>query len=97
MPEIAFTLRARRQLVAASKWWLEHREKAPQAFDEDIASGLSTIAERPLLGERVPRKAGIRRFFLRRIGYFLYYRAMSGGDIEVLAVWHHSRGSGPPL
>lgn len=94
--EVGFTLRARRQLNAAGRWWLEHREKAPDAFDEEIERGLSTIQAIPSLGERVSEKPGVRRYFLRRIGYFLYYRIVNE-QIEVVAVWHHSRGSGPPL
>jgi plasmid stabilization system protein ParE len=97
MFQVVFTLRARRQLTAASRWWLEHRDKAPDAFEEDVSRGLATLAEQPRLGERVAAKAGVHRIFLRRIGYFLYYRIASGDTVEVLAVWHHSRGSGPPL
>lgn len=97
MREVIIMPRARRHLSAALKWWLEHREKAPHAFNEDVARGLTTIAEQPLLGERVRDKPGVRRFFLRRVGYFLYYRMTDGGAIELLAVWHHSRGSEPPL
>ena len=88
--------RARRQMDTALKWWLEHREKAPHAFNEDTARGFDTIAEHPTLGQRVPGKPDVRRYFLRRIGYFIYYR-MANDVVEVLAVWHHSRGLGPPL
>ena len=88
--------RARRQMNTALKWWLEHREKARHAFSEDTAQGFATIAEHPNLGERVPGKPGVRRYFLRRIGYLIYSR-VSDDAVEVLAVWHHSRGSGPPL
>ena len=88
--------RARRQLDAALKWWLDHRDKAPHAFSEDTARGFTTITEQPTLGERVPGRSGVRRYFLRRIGYFIYYRVVNE-QIEVVAVWHHARGSGPPL
>ena len=94
---VVITPRARQQLIAASTWWLDHRDKVPGAFEEDITRGLNTIAEHPLLGERVPEKPGVRRLFLRRIGYYLYYRIATGGTIQVLAVWHHSRGSAATL
>jgi plasmid stabilization system protein ParE len=97
MYEVVITPRARHQLRAALQWWLQHREKAPGAFDEDISRGLATIAAQPLLGARVPEKPGVRRLFMRRIGYFIYYRIAASGTIDILAVWHHSRGSGPPL
>ena len=94
--EVAFTPRARRQLNAAARWWIENRDKAPDAFDEDIDHGLASLAALPTLGERVPGRPGVRRYFLRRSGYFIYYRLVNE-QIEVVAVWHHARGSGPPL
>ena len=93
---VIITPRARRQLNAALEWWLSHREKAPHAFSEDIERAFASIAELPTLGERIPERSGIRRYFLRRTGYFVYYRVVDEG-IEILAVWHHARGAGPPL
>jgi len=43
--------------------------------------------------ERLP---GVRRIHLSRIQYYLYYR-VSADEIDVLAFWHVSRGSSPPL
>lgn len=42
-------------------------------------------------GARAP---GVRRLFLGRIGYFVDYRVESGA-LEVLALWHASRGEQP--
>jgi plasmid stabilization system protein ParE len=40
--------------------------------------------------------AGVRRIHLSRIRYHLYYRVAShGGAVEILALWHTSRGKGP--
>ena len=36
------------------------------------------------------------RVQLRRIHYYLYFR-VTGDSIEILAFWHTSRGSGPPI
>ena len=47
----------------------------------------------PLLHARVE---GVRRLHLARIRYHLYYRVRPG-EVEVLALWHTSRGSGPSL
>jgi len=33
---------------------------------------------------------------LKRIHYYLYYR-VEQDDIEILALWHTSRGTGPPI
>jgi plasmid stabilization system protein ParE len=37
---------------------------------------------------------GTRRLHLKRIGYFIYYRARDE-QLYVLSVWHSSRGSTP--
>jgi plasmid stabilization system protein ParE len=39
---------------------------------------------------------GVRRVHLSRVRYHLYYRARPS-RIEVLALWHTSRGKGPAL
>jgi plasmid stabilization system protein ParE len=41
---------------------------------------------------------GVRRLHLARIRYDLYDRVVADPDrVEVLAFWHSSRGSGPPV
>lgn len=97
MRQVIITPRAQRQLIAAARWWLSHREKAPEAFDQDVASALAAIAEHPLASEAVSQRPGVRRVLLRRIRYFLYYRLVPSGEIHVLSLWHASRGSRPPL
>jgi len=83
--------RARRQLRAAERWWESHREKAPDAFSEDIAAGLNAIAENPSIYPQYDSRRGIRRILMERIRYHLYYRVNASGNIEVLSVWHASR------
>jgi plasmid stabilization system protein ParE len=39
---------------------------------------------------------GVRRLVLYKIRYYLYYR-LSGDTVDVLALWHTSRGEGPAL
>jgi hypothetical protein len=36
----------------------------------------------------------VRRLFLNRVGYFIYYKA-EAGDLRVLAFWHARRGNQP--
>jgi len=95
---VHFTLRARKQIAAASAWWLEHRDKAPEAFLEDFQETLASISMTPGIGIPVPsRRPGIRRVFLDRLRYYLYYRIRLDGDIDVVAIWHASRGAQPRL
>jgi plasmid stabilization system protein ParE len=82
----------------ARRWWVENRPKAPHAFLEELRRGFELITGQPLVGSRATnvRVAGVRRIHLSRVRYHLYYRA-SGDSVEVLALWHSSRGSPPPL
>ena len=83
--------RARRQFQAAERWWVAHRDKAPEAFDEDVAAGLESVAADPHIHQRVHGKRNMRRILLERVRYYIYYRIMDSGEIEVISVWHASR------
>ena len=98
MLPIMVTLLADAQIQQASKWWLANREKAPQAFKEEIERAFSLIAQRPEVGANATsaRLKDVRRIHLSRIRYFLYYRVRLD-HLEVLALWHSSRKKGPPL
>ena len=87
------------QLDEARRWWLANRDKAPQAFDEDIDEVIELLGDRPMLvGRPVARDPRVRRAHLRRIRYYLYFQIDEERDlVEVLAVWHGSRGSPPDL
>jgi len=88
------------QMVTASAWWNANRPKAPGAFLEEIQRALELISTQPQIGTKAGnvRLAGVRRIHLSRIHYYLYYRVTeSPRTVEVLALWHTSRGSGPEL
>lgn len=92
--------RANRQIRTGADWWAANRSKAPMAFAEEVERGFELAASFPHAGEPVwhPRVSNLRRISLGRIRYHLYYRVDDAGDaVEVLALWHSSRGSGPPL
>lgn len=87
-------------IADAAKWWVENRPKAPAAFAEELARGLDLVASEPAIGAKArnAKLPGLRRIHLARIRYYLYYRVRSSpAAIEVLALWHSSRGSGPQL
>jgi plasmid stabilization system protein ParE len=90
--------RAESQIRVASDWWLENRPKAPQAFSEEIERAFDLVRALPSVGEPVAHLGlkGVRRVLLGRIRYYLYYQAFPAMEIvEVLALWHTSRGKGP--
>jgi plasmid stabilization system protein ParE len=95
---IKVSRRATAQIEKAAEWWHENRPAAPGAVREDIARALPLLVTQPGLGvpARRARTRGIRRLTLSRIRYYLYYR-VSKEALEVLALWHTSRGREPRL
>ena len=90
--------RAARQIVEASEWWQANRPAAPEALEEELRRGLALIAQQPGIGARArsAKLEGVRRTYLSRIRYYLYYRHRRSSEVvEVLAFWHASRSSGP--
>ncbi|CAN5138182.1 hypothetical protein BH11PSE9_BH11PSE9_10050 [soil metagenome] len=90
--------RALRAIEQAAEWWSVHRLAAPGAIREDLESALALLALEPGIGTRVelPRADVVRRLYLSRVRYFVYYR-VRGDFLEVVAFWHASRGDRPAL
>ena len=113
MLRLVVTDDAAAQVRAASEWWYENRPAAPGLFRAELTRAFELIASHPTAGARATNTdlPGVRRVLLRRVSYFLYYRIspepMAGeppsGDagpeatVEVLGLWHTSRGSDPAL
>jgi len=95
---IEITDEARAQLAAAAAWWAENRPSAFGAVLEDLDRILNLLTVQPGMGTRARRTtlSGVRRVMLSRIRYYVYYR-VAGDALQVLAVWHTSRGRGPSL
>jgi len=91
---------AARAITEAAEWWVANRAKAHKAFSEELKRAFQLIAAHPRIGARAlnVKLRDVRRVHLARVHYHLYYRLV--GDppsIEVLALWHTSRGDAPPL
>jgi plasmid stabilization system protein ParE len=95
---VVVTPRALAQIERAAMWWLENRPAAPDAIRVDFEAALRLLAFELGIGSRSssPKHPDLRRIYLSRIGYHVYYR-VKDGRIQVLAFWHASRGSGPPV
>jgi hypothetical protein len=98
---VHFTRRAARHVDEAGRWWHTNRTKAPGALREELARALQLITIQPDAGAtaRNIRLAGVRRLLLRRVNYHLYYRLVESPSrsIQVVALWHTSRGDDPEL
>ena len=68
------------------------------AVRKDLEDALNMLVEQPGVGTKVEtgRSPQVRRFLLNRISYHLYYRVRRS-ELEVLSVWHTSRGRGPSV
>ncbi len=97
---IRIVRRAAHEIAEAREWWQANRPVAPEALEEELHRRLALIAQQPYIGPRARniKLAGVRRVYLSRIGYHLYYRVQPFSEaVEVLAFWHASRGSGPDV
>ncbi|HEX4497231.1 MAG TPA: type II toxin-antitoxin system RelE/ParE family toxin [Thermoanaerobaculia bacterium] len=88
---------AERQIREAALWWHQNRRAAPGLFRQELTRGFELITTQPNVGPRaldldLPE---VRRLHLSRIRYYLYYRIVAQDTVEVLALWHTSRGEGP--
>jgi plasmid stabilization system protein ParE len=95
---LEITEAAQGHIAAAAAWWAKNRPAAPDAVVEDLNRALGLLLAEPEMGAR-PRSTrlpDVRRVTLSRIRYHLYYRLVDDA-IQVLALWHTSRGHGPEL
>lgn len=91
MLPVRFSRGARNDIERALAWWARNREKAPGALREDIEEAAR------LLSNSLPRSGsrGVRRIYLPRVRYYLYYRVVGSPptQVEVVALWHASRSA----
>ena len=88
------------QIRAAEAWWRLNRPKAPNAIREELERASALVALQPQIGTRARNVPliGVRRLHLARFRYDLYYRVREAPpQLEILAFWHASRGSKPPI
>jgi len=88
--------RAQREIERAAEWWAENRLAAPGAVRKDLEAALALLVEEPGIGTKVETSRAdiVRRLYLARVRYFVYYR-VCGAYLEVVAFWHSNRGEGP--
>jgi plasmid stabilization system protein ParE len=95
---VKVSARAASHIRLAAEWWSENRPATPGAIRKDIGEALFLLAQQPGLGTTYDgaKAKGVRRLLVGRIRYFIYYRTTPEA-VEVLAVWHVSRGKQPTL
>jgi plasmid stabilization system protein ParE len=95
---VVVTRRASHEIEEAGAWWRANRPAAPDLFLTELSRALQLVAASPEIGALATNSSlrGVRRVLLSRIRYHLYYRVESD-TVEVLALWHASRRSGPSV
>lgn len=95
---LVFQRRATREVEEIDEWWRSNRPSASDLFLTELERMLSALALMPTLGApaKTERARDVRRLLLRKTRYHVYYR-VRGETLEVLAVWHAARGTGPGL
>ena len=95
---VVFQRRAVQEIDAIDEWWRTNRPLAPALFAVELERAVYALTLMPTLGARAhnERARDVRRLLLRRTRYHIYYRVRRGA-LEVLAVWHAVRGTGPRL
>jgi plasmid stabilization system protein ParE len=66
---------------------------------DELEAAYALLADMPFAGERVPHPqvVGLRRVLLGRSQYHVYYVVSDDESVvEILSLWHSSRGE-PPL
>ncbi|WP_437675727.1 type II toxin-antitoxin system RelE/ParE family toxin [Sorangium sp. So ce131] len=88
------------QIRQIDAWWRTNRPEAPDLFSFELAEALESLIDSPTLGTLYTERRGvtIRRLILHRSRYHIYFSYHADADVvDVRAVWHASRGSGPKL
>jgi plasmid stabilization system protein ParE len=92
---VEFVPEAAQQAAEARDWWRAHRDKAPFAFEDDLAELMTLLEQVPrAVGGPIPERPGVRRAVLRRVRYNVYF-TVEQSTVSILAVWHASRGTLP--
>lgn len=91
---------ARAQIKEVAAWWRANRPAAPGLFRAELADALDLIARAPDLGTPCydAPLPDVRQLLMLRTRYHLYYTVnLARREVFIRALWHASRGSGPPL
>ena len=85
------------QILRLDEWWRESRDKAPELFEQELATALRTISVAPNAGKRYPHPmALVRRGLMRSTRNDVYYVEI-GDRVLIVAVWGAVQGMGPDL
>ena len=96
--ELFISRRAAREIDRIAGWWAANRPAAPGAGPKDLEAAFALLLEQPGMGTEVAQASSpdVRRFHVDRVRYWVYDR-VRGSRLEVVSVWHSSRGTEPAV
>ncbi len=96
--ELFISRRAAAEIDRIAGWWAANRPAAPGAVRRDLEAAFALLVEQPGMGGEVAvaSSTDVRRFHVDRIRYWVYYRVRAK-RLEVVSVWHSSRGTKPAI
>lgn len=96
--KLKYAPQARDDIRKEKAWWKKHRDKAPLLLREELKRAFALLKAQPFIGERALDEGaeGLRRFYLKGTHYFIHYEVHED-DVEILRLWHASRGEQPEL
>ena len=96
--ELHVSRRAAAEIERVVMWWAENRPAAPGAVRRDLQAVFSLLQEPPGIGSLVGQasSAGVRRFHVDRIRYWVCYRVRAT-RLEIVSAWHASRDTDPAV
>ena len=94
--QVQISKRAAAQVRKQAEWWEANRPAAPGAVAEDFGEAVKLLAKQPGVGSKYEgtRTPGVRRLYLGRVSYFIYYKA-DAKTLRVLSFWSASRAKQP--
>lgn len=95
------TPEADHHILTIDAWWREHRDKAPDLFEQELSIAFKTIAAAPNAGKRYMHSdadadVDVRRVLMRTTRKHVYY-VEHHDHVVVVAVWSAVGGAGPDL
>jgi plasmid stabilization system protein ParE len=97
MKHVKLSPEAREEIRGAVSWWKANRPKGPRLLRDELRTAFTLLEAQPLAGlaaPGAPESSGIRFLLLRGSRFLLYY-SVHEEDVEVLRLWHTSRGTRP--
>lgn len=97
---VEFTALAVQHIREAEQWWRLNRPAAPNAIREEVQRLLQSLQYNRVLVHvlQTSRSQAFGAFSFHASGTTLYFHVTGLPEfVEVVAFWHSSRGSGPPI